>query len=227
MRSRACSTSARAARARSRAQIVAVTGSAGKTTTKEAIRTVLAAAGETHASIKSFNNHWGVPLMLARHAARGAVRRVRDRHEPSRRDHAADAAGAAACRGDHDRRGGASRVLQLGRRHRRAPRRRSSPGSSRAARRSSTPITSTSTLLFDAARKAGVANIVTYGFGDAPTGASRPSRAAGDRTMARVAHDGETLRADLAGAGPAHGGQRRRGAGGRASTLRRRARGGA
>ncbi|MEO7223807.1 MAG: UDP-N-acetylmuramoyl-tripeptide--D-alanyl-D-alanine ligase [Devosia sp.] len=56
----------RAARARSKALIVAVTGSAGKTTTKEAIRTVLAAAGKTHYSIKSFNNHWGVPLMLAR-----------------------------------------------------------------------------------------------------------------------------------------------------------------
>ena len=56
----------RAARARSKATIVAVTGSAGKTTTKEAIRTVLAAAGPTHYSIKSFNNHWGVPLMLAR-----------------------------------------------------------------------------------------------------------------------------------------------------------------
>jgi UDP-N-acetylmuramoyl-tripeptide--D-alanyl-D-alanine ligase len=56
----------RAARARSKAAIVAVTGSAGKTTTKEAIRTVLAAAGPTHYSIKSFNNHWGVPLMLAR-----------------------------------------------------------------------------------------------------------------------------------------------------------------
>jgi len=55
-----------AARARNRGQIVAVTGSAGKTTTKEAIRTVLAAYGETHYSIKSFNNHWGVPLMLAR-----------------------------------------------------------------------------------------------------------------------------------------------------------------
>ncbi len=55
-----------AARARSRALIVAVTGSAGKTTTKEAIRTVLAAAGATHHSIRSFNNHWGVPLMLAR-----------------------------------------------------------------------------------------------------------------------------------------------------------------
>jgi UDP-N-acetylmuramoyl-tripeptide--D-alanyl-D-alanine ligase len=56
----------RAARARSKAEIVAVTGSAGKTTTKEAIRTVLSAAGDTHASIKSFNNHWGVPLTLAR-----------------------------------------------------------------------------------------------------------------------------------------------------------------
>jgi UDP-N-acetylmuramoyl-tripeptide--D-alanyl-D-alanine ligase len=55
-----------AARTRSRAFVVAVTGSAGKTTTKEAIRTVLQAAGNTHFSIKSFNNHWGVPLMLAR-----------------------------------------------------------------------------------------------------------------------------------------------------------------
>lgn len=55
-----------AARARSRAEIVAVTGSAGKTTTKEALRTVLGSIGETHASVKSFNNHWGVPLSLAR-----------------------------------------------------------------------------------------------------------------------------------------------------------------
>ncbi|HWV20329.1 MAG TPA: UDP-N-acetylmuramoyl-tripeptide--D-alanyl-D-alanine ligase [Devosia sp.] len=57
---------ARADRARSRALIVGVTGSVGKTTTKEALRVVFEAAGETHASIKSFNNHWGVPLMLAR-----------------------------------------------------------------------------------------------------------------------------------------------------------------
>ena len=57
---------ANAARDRSDAKIVAVTGSAGKTTTKEAIRTVLGAVGPTHYSIKSFNNHWGVPLMLAR-----------------------------------------------------------------------------------------------------------------------------------------------------------------
>jgi UDP-N-acetylmuramoyl-tripeptide--D-alanyl-D-alanine ligase len=57
---------ATASRERSRAVIVGVTGSVGKTTTKEAIRTVFEAAGQTHASIKSFNNHWGVPLMLAR-----------------------------------------------------------------------------------------------------------------------------------------------------------------
>jgi len=55
-----------AARARSRARIIAVTGSAGKTTTKEMLRHVLSAAGKVHASDKSFNNHWGVPLTLAR-----------------------------------------------------------------------------------------------------------------------------------------------------------------
>jgi UDP-N-acetylmuramoyl-tripeptide--D-alanyl-D-alanine ligase len=57
---------ARAARARTRAAVIAVTGSVGKTSTKEALRTVLSAAGVTHASEKSFNNHWGVPLTLSR-----------------------------------------------------------------------------------------------------------------------------------------------------------------
>ena len=57
---------ARFARGRSRARIVAVTGSAGKTSTKEALRAILSEAGPTHASVKSFNNHWGVPLTLAR-----------------------------------------------------------------------------------------------------------------------------------------------------------------
>ncbi|WP_374332247.1 UDP-N-acetylmuramoylalanyl-D-glutamyl-2,6-diaminopimelate--D-alanyl-D-alanine ligase [Aestuariivirga sp.] len=55
-----------AARARSQAQIVAITGSVGKTSTKEMMRTALSASGETHASAASFNNHWGVPLTLAR-----------------------------------------------------------------------------------------------------------------------------------------------------------------
>jgi UDP-N-acetylmuramoyl-tripeptide--D-alanyl-D-alanine ligase len=57
---------ARAARKRSEAKIIAVTGSVGKTSTKEALRLALAADGETHASVASYNNHWGVPLTLAR-----------------------------------------------------------------------------------------------------------------------------------------------------------------
>ncbi len=58
----------RAARARSTAKIVAVTGSAGKTSTKEMLRTVFSGFGATHAPVGSFNNHWGVPLTLARMA---------------------------------------------------------------------------------------------------------------------------------------------------------------
>ena len=47
------------------ARVVAVTGSAGKTGTKEMLRACLARVGKVHASEKSFNNHWGVPLTLA------------------------------------------------------------------------------------------------------------------------------------------------------------------
>lgn len=57
---------ARASRARLAAQVIAVTGSVGKTSTKEALRCVLGAQGKTHVSVASFNNHWGVPLSLAR-----------------------------------------------------------------------------------------------------------------------------------------------------------------
>ena len=57
---------AEVARLRSKAQIIAVTGSVGKTTVKEMLRTVLSASGKVHASLASFNNHWGVPLTLAR-----------------------------------------------------------------------------------------------------------------------------------------------------------------
>ncbi|MCA1367584.1 UDP-N-acetylmuramoylalanyl-D-glutamyl-2,6-diaminopimelate--D-alanyl-D-alanine ligase [Bradyrhizobium sp. BRP14] len=55
-----------AARDRSAAKIIAVTGSVGKTTTKEMLRHVLSPLGRVHASVASFNNHWGVPLTLAR-----------------------------------------------------------------------------------------------------------------------------------------------------------------
>jgi UDP-N-acetylmuramoyl-tripeptide--D-alanyl-D-alanine ligase len=57
---------ARAARARFSGKVIAVTGSVGKTGTKEALRLALTPDGETHVSAASYNNHWGVPLSLAR-----------------------------------------------------------------------------------------------------------------------------------------------------------------
>ncbi|MDE2463689.1 MAG: UDP-N-acetylmuramoyl-tripeptide--D-alanyl-D-alanine ligase [Alphaproteobacteria bacterium] len=54
-----------AARARMSGKVVAVTGSAGKTTTKEMLRLACSALGRVHASVASYNNHWGVPLTLA------------------------------------------------------------------------------------------------------------------------------------------------------------------
>ncbi len=56
---------ARAARERAQARVIAVTGSVGKTGTKEALRLLLSAAGPTFANPASFNNQWGVPLSLA------------------------------------------------------------------------------------------------------------------------------------------------------------------
>ncbi len=55
-----------ASRDRSAAIRVAVTGSVGKTSVKEALAAVFRRAGRAHASEKSYNNHWGVPLSLAR-----------------------------------------------------------------------------------------------------------------------------------------------------------------
>jgi UDP-N-acetylmuramoyl-tripeptide--D-alanyl-D-alanine ligase len=56
----------RASRARvERAVVIGVTGSAGKTGTKEALRLALTPSGTVHASSKSYNNQWGVPLTLA------------------------------------------------------------------------------------------------------------------------------------------------------------------
>ncbi len=74
---------AAASRARSHAIIIGVTGSVGKTGTKEALRLALAKDGETYASVASYNNHWGVPLSLARCpvAARYAVFEMGMNHE--------------------------------------------------------------------------------------------------------------------------------------------------
>lgn len=55
-----------AARRRSAATVIGVTGSAGKTSTKEMLRLVLSEEALTHASEASYNNHWGVPFSLAK-----------------------------------------------------------------------------------------------------------------------------------------------------------------
>ncbi len=72
-----------AARARFHGKVIGVTGSVGKTGTKEALRLALSKDGETHASIASYNNHWGVPLSLARcpAGARYAVFEMGMNHE--------------------------------------------------------------------------------------------------------------------------------------------------
>jgi UDP-N-acetylmuramoyl-tripeptide--D-alanyl-D-alanine ligase len=74
---------ATAARARFQGKVIGVTGSVGKTGTKEALRLALSKDGETHASIASYNNHWGVPLSLARcpATARYAVFEMGMNHE--------------------------------------------------------------------------------------------------------------------------------------------------
>ena len=51
---------------RSRALRIAVTGSVGKTSVKEALAHMFSAFGNTHKSLKSYNNQWGVPLTMAR-----------------------------------------------------------------------------------------------------------------------------------------------------------------
>lgn len=56
---------ASAARARTQAQLIAITGSFGKTSTKDTLASLLAAFGKVYASERSFNNHWGVPFTLA------------------------------------------------------------------------------------------------------------------------------------------------------------------
>jgi UDP-N-acetylmuramoyl-tripeptide--D-alanyl-D-alanine ligase len=55
-----------AGRARCGARVIAVTGSVGKTTVKDMLRTALVPQGRTHVAEASFNNHWGVPITLAR-----------------------------------------------------------------------------------------------------------------------------------------------------------------
>ncbi len=56
-------------RARSTAKIIAVTGSVGKTGTKEMLKLAFSALGKTFATPGNLNNHFGVPLCLANFSA--------------------------------------------------------------------------------------------------------------------------------------------------------------
>ena len=82
-------------------------------------RSTARSRGDAHRSVKSYNNHTGVPLSLARMPRTRALRRVRDGHEPCRRTRRADPAGAPARRDHHRDRAGAYRNLR--RRKRRSP----------------------------------------------------------------------------------------------------------
>ena len=69
------------ARNRFKGKVIAVTGSVGKTSTKEMLNTILTDQGKTHSSFASYNNHWGVPLTLARMPAVAMI--VKRRGQPT------------------------------------------------------------------------------------------------------------------------------------------------
>jgi UDP-N-acetylmuramoyl-tripeptide--D-alanyl-D-alanine ligase len=182
----------RAARARSRAQIIAVTGSAGKTTTKEAIRTALAAAGETHASIKSFNNHWGVPLMLARMSrqAQFGVFEIGMNHPGEItplvklvRPHIGVITTVAAAHLQFFNSvadiAAAKAEIFMG----------LEPGGTAVLNADHDYLH----ILFNLARKAGVGRIVTYGFDESADWRIEHAQTIGSVTMAEVIHQGERL----------------------------------
>ena len=100
------------------AKIIAITGSVGKPRTKEMLRRALEPTARCNASTASFNNHWGVPLTLARmpvSAAYGVFEigiTIRAR-SPAGQD------GAPACGAHHHDRGGSHGQFQESRRDRR------------------------------------------------------------------------------------------------------------
>ena len=106
---------AHAHRARWTGKLVAITGSAGKTTTKELVRSALAMAGTTHAADGSLNNETGVPLTLLCAARLSSLRRRRDGHARQRSDRVPDADRRARRRGGRQRRHRAHRAARLDR----------------------------------------------------------------------------------------------------------------
>ena len=92
-----------AARARSHGQIIAVTGSVGKTSTKEMLRVALSASGQTACLGCLLQQSLGRAADARPHATRDSLRRLRGRHEPRGRDHAAGGLGEAPyCDRHHD-----------------------------------------------------------------------------------------------------------------------------
>ena len=127
-------------------------------------------------------------------AARGRVRRVRDRHEPSRRDRAAGAPGRGACRRDHQRRAGPHRLLGLRRGHRRREGRPLRRHEAPAPWPCSIATTATSRGWPSARKGFGIARIV--GFGEAMRrrmrGLSRATCRPTAATSWRTCTDGES-----------------------------------
>ncbi len=186
----------RAARSRSKALFVAVTGSAGKTTTKEAIRGILGAAGETHYSIKSFNNHWGVPLMLARlpREARFGVFEIGMNHAGEItplvklvRPHVAVITTVAAAHLEFFNSvteiAEAKAEIFLG----------LEPGGTAVLNADHDYVH----VLFGRAREAGVEHVVTYGYDEEADWRIAPPEMAGAKTFARVTHGADAFDLNL------------------------------
>ncbi len=189
------------ARERSNARIVAVTGSVGKTTTKEAIRIGLQGAGEVHASIKSFNNHWGVPLMLARMPRDTAfgVFEIGMNHAGEItplsqlvRPHVAVITSVAA---------GASGVLRQRGRHRAGQGGDLFGADGRRARPFSTPITRILISCCGEAERQGVDDIVTYGYAPHADVHIASAEASGEGMTGEIIIRGRRLELTIKGAG--------------------------
>ena len=133
---------ARAARDSGRARVVAITGSVGKTSTKEALAHVLSEQAPTTATVGNLNNQWGLPLSMARMPAEsiygvfelgmnhaGELTPLSKLLQPERGPHhqrGVGASGILRIRGSHRRCQGRN-IRRHGRRRRRRPERRQPP----------------------------------------------------------------------------------------------------